>query len=128
MNLEIERTGFILYTRKYKECADFYKETLGLKVFYHKDELTCFEFGGSYLMVELGDKLDTEDVTLNRELTCLRINVKNVKDACQILKKSNIPFQYNEFNWGTIAKFRDPDHNLIAFRSDKEHVLDLQNS
>ncbi len=127
MNLEIENTGFILYTRKFKDCIKFYKDVLGLKVMYTKEDLTCFEFGGSYLMVELGDKLEVPDVILNRDLTCLRINVKDVKKACHILDKAQITYSYNEFEWGTIAKFKDPDGNLIGFRSNQEHVTDQQN-
>ena len=53
------------------------------------------------------------------------MNVDNVKKACQILEKHNIPYDYKEFTWGAIAKFRDPDGNLIGFRSAIEHRRDI---
>ena len=107
----------------------FYKNVLGLNVLYKKETLTCFDFNGSYLMVEIDDEKD--DKTINqskRDRFCLRINVENVKEACRVLKKHAIPYDYHENSWGTVAKFRDPDGNLIGFRSAKEHVMDAENS
>ena len=123
--MEKVKTGFILYTINYKACVAFYGNVLGLKVLYTKETLTCFEFGGSYLMVEIDD-VTNEKISEppKRDRICLRLNVLNVKDACESLKKNKIDFDYNEFDWGTIAKFRDPDGNLIGFRSAKEHESD----
>ncbi len=116
------QTGFILYVVKYKECISFYKEILGLKILYENETLTCFDFLGSYLMVEIDDEfVGTERPQLDSDRTCIRINVTNVKDACRILDENSITYRYSEFDWGTIAKFRDPDGNLIGLRSAKEH-------
>jgi len=123
--MEIEKTGFILYTIKYESCVKFYKDVLSLDILYVKEGLTCFEFGGSYLMVELDD--ETSDILPSlplRDRTCIRINVKNVKEACKKLDEHNVDYTYNELEWGTIAKFRDPDGNLIGFRSAQEHETD----
>ena len=123
--MQIEKTGFILYTIKYDACVNFYENTLGLEVLYRKKALTCFDFLGSYLMVEVDDETDQTEPTLPaRDRTCIRINVPNVKEACKLLDASNIPYSYGEFDWGTIAKFRDPDGNLIGFRSTKEFRAD----
>lgn len=123
--MEIVETGFILYTINYNECVKFYKEILGLKVLYAKNELTCFDFHGSYLMVEVDDETELTQVEDNfRDRTCIRLNVKNVKDACKALDQNNIEYTYGEYDWGIIAKFRDPDNNLIGFRSAKEHQTD----
>jgi len=77
-------------------------------------------------MVELNDETtETEASTPTRDRTCLRLNVSDVKAACKILDEKSITYTYDEYAWGTIAKFRDPDGNLIGFRSAKEHVEDI---
>lgn len=125
--MNIEKTGFILYTINYEACVNFYQNTLSLPVLYKKDMLTCFDFYGSYLMVEIDDETEhTESSIPDRDRTCLRINVADVKSACQVLDQQGIAYRYGEYEWGTIAKFRDPDGNLIGFRSAKEHKQDMQ--
>lgn len=125
--MKVLKTGFILYTINYQDCISFYKNTLGLNVLYKNESLTCFDFYGSYLMVEIDDETDETELSLpSRDRTCIRLNVENVKKACEVLDKNDISYSYNEFDWGTIAKFRDPDGNLIGFRSAKEHVQDIE--
>lgn len=120
--MQILKTGFILYTINYEACVSFYGKTLGLKVLYSNEMLTCFDFYGSYLMVEIDDETEETNASLpSRDRTCIRLNVQNVKEACEVLDKNSIAYDYGEFDWGTIAKFRDPDGNLIGFRSAKEH-------
>lgn len=123
--MNIQKTGFILYTINYEACLHFYGSVLGLKVLYQKESLTCFDFNGSYLMVEIDDETDkVESLAPTRDRTCIRLNVDNVKEACKILDDNNIPYNYGEYDWGIIAKFRDPDGNLIGFRSAQEHEDD----
>ncbi len=120
--MTIQQTGFILYTIEYEKCVAFYENVLKLDVLYRREQLTCFDFHGSYLMVELDDETTETVVTLpKRDRTCLRLNVPDVKEACKVLEEHSIPYDYYEFDWGTIAKFRDPDGNLIGFRSAQEH-------
>ena len=127
--MKIEKTGFILYTINYRACLDFYKNILGLKILYQKETLTCFDFHGSYLMVEIDDETNiTQSSPPKRDRTCLRINVENVKEACSNLDEHNIPYNYGEYDWGTVAKFRVPDGNLVAFRSAREHEEDSENA
>ncbi|MEO0897248.1 MAG: VOC family protein [Bacteroidota bacterium] len=123
--MELVQSGFILYTIRYKECVFFYEEVLRLPVLYRKEMLTCFEMGGSYLMVEVDDETEEKIPTpVKRDRTCLRFNVQDVKQACELLDAHGIAYSYGEYDWGTIAKFRDPDGNLIGFRSAKEHEED----
>lgn len=125
--MKIHKTGFILYTINYKECILFYERQLELKVLYRRESLTCFDFHGSYLMVEIDDETTLTKPSLpDRDRICIRFNVGNVKKACEVLEKNAIPYDYHEFDWGTIAKFRDPDGNLIGFRSAKEHESDIE--
>ena len=48
--------------------------------------------------------------------TCLRINVKDVKAYSNRLKSVGVKVDYQEHEWGTVAKFFDPDGNLCAFK------------
>lgn len=127
--MKIAKTGFILYTINFKDCVKFYRDILGLKVLYEKKDLCCFDFQGSYLMVEVDDTTDLSKPEDNfRDRTCIRLNVENVKVACEVLDQNKIEYSYGEYDWGTIAKFRDPDNNLIGFRSAKEHIEDIAGS
>lgn len=124
--MNISKTGFILYTINFEKCVEFYRDLLGLEVLYVKKDLCRFDFYGSYLMVEVDDMTDLKSPEENfRDRSCIRFNVDNVREACKILDQNNINYSYAEFDWGTIAKFRDPDNNLIGFRSAKEHSIDI---
>jgi len=54
--MKFNRTGIILYTINYTECVHFYKNKLGLNKMFENENLTCFEFGNSYLMLEIDDE------------------------------------------------------------------------
>lgn len=82
--------------------------------------LTCFEFGESYLMVELDDEYNGQKIETERTKTCLRMNVPNVKLLSEKLTAQNIIVDYQEHSWGTIAKFYDPDGNLCAFKDNEK--------
>ncbi len=114
--MQFDRTGIILYTLKYAECISFYKEVLQLKVLFSTNELTCFDFGGCYLMVEVDDEYDGRKEDYVRTRTCLRMNVKDVKYWADLLTNQGIQNSYQEHSWGTITKFEDPDGNLLAFK------------
>ena len=115
--MKFTRTGFILYVNKYLECVIFYRDILGLVILFKTEELTCFEFGDSYLMVELDDSIDSKLMHGNHS-QCLRINVKNVKECSDELEAKGLDVDYQEHSWGTVAKFKDPDGNLCAFKDD----------
>lgn len=118
--MEFDRTGIILYTINYKKCIEFYENILGLNKMFENENLTCFEFGQSYLMVELDDEYSGEIIESARTKTCLRMNVANVKILAEKLVAINIKVDYQEHSWGTIAKFFDPDGNLCAFKDSKK--------
>jgi lactoylglutathione lyase len=123
--MEIKTTGCIIYAIKYQDCIRLYRDVLNLEVMYEKESLTCFQFGQSYLMVEIAD--DEDEIFDNisvRDRTCLRINAENVMGWCELLDSNDIPYELNQYDWGTIAKFRDPDGNLIGIRSAREHEID----
>ena len=117
--MRFDKTGIILYTIRYEECVDFYGNILELKRMFSKDTLTCFEFGGAYLMVEIADDYKTEEVHSDRIKTCLRMNVPDVKRLADKLIAEGIAVDYQEHSWGTVAKFLDPDGNLCALRDSR---------
>lgn len=91
-----------------------------------KDTLTCFEFGGCYLMVEIDDEFIGKEGNIQRTKTCLRMNVRNVKELTEKLTLQNINVNYQEHSWGTVAKFHDPDGNLCAFKDSPSFEQQLQ--
>jgi len=120
MRMEFDRTGLILFTIVYKKCVDFYENILGLNKMFESENLTCFEFGQSYLMVELDDEYNGQKTGIERTKTCLRMNVLNVRILADKLTSKNIKVEYQEHSWGTIAKFFDPDGNLCEFKDSKK--------
>ena len=124
--MNFDRTGIILYTLEYAKCVEFYKETLGLKVLFESDGLTCFEFGQAYLMVEIDDEYDGSKGEDARIKTCLRINVPNVRQFADRLSSNGIEVDYQEHAWGTVAKFYDPDGNLCAFKDSAKFEKQIQ--
>ncbi|MCK0157675.1 glyoxalase/bleomycin resistance/dioxygenase family protein [Cellulophaga sp. F20128] len=114
--MKFDRTGIILYTIAYKKCVDFYENTLELTKIFETEELSCFEFGKSYLMVELDDEYHGKKTPDERIKTCIRMNVPDVKAVADKLVSKHIAVDYQEHSWGTIAKFYDPDGNLCAFK------------
>jgi len=123
-----DRTGIILYTINYKACVNFYTNILELKKMFETDALTCFEFGDSYLMVEIDDEYKTDTIETFRIRTCLRMNVPNVKSLANKLAAKGILVDYQEHSWGTIAKFFDPDGNLCAFKDSQKFEKQIANT
>ena len=118
--MKIERTGLILYVVKYDECVLFYKDIMNLDILFKNEELTCFDFFGTYLMVEREDRNEflESDIGMPENFSCLRMNVANVKEFSDQLKTKGVAVNYQEHLWGTIAKFKDPNGNLIAFKDE----------
>jgi lactoylglutathione lyase len=115
--MSFTRTGVILYVRHYLECVAFYRDVLELPILFDNDDLTCFEFGGAYLMVEIDDRVPPAERSMP-EPSCLRFNVPNVRQRADALLERGIAVDYQEHAWGTVAKFHDPDGNLCAFKDD----------
>jgi len=115
--MELTRAGFILYVLEYPECVSFYRDTLELPVLFDTEELTCFEFGSSYLMVEFDDREPPGDRGVPN--SCLRMNVPSVRQSADWLVEKGVAVDYQEHGWGTIAKFYDPAGNLCAFKDDE---------
>ncbi len=125
--MDIKKTGVILYTEAYEATVDFYKKVFDLPTLYVKENLTCLDFNGSYLMIELDDEESLKQEE-GRAKFCIRFNVDDVKAACKQLDKHAVSYDYYETDWGQLAKFRDPDGNFVGIRSAKEHEEDINKS
>lgn len=124
--MKVSRTGHILYVKNYEACISFYSKSLKLPVLFKNEDLTCFDFFGSYLMVEKEDDLDDlNDHSEKRNYSCIRINVEDVKHHSDELKNQNIAVDYQEHSWGIVAKFNDPDGNLIAFKDEESFAKQI---
>lgn len=125
--MKIERTGLILYVRAYEKCIAFYTDVLNLSVLFQNEELTCFDFFGTYLMVEREDRFEyLEDDSSIKNYSCLRINVDDVKTVSEDLKKQGVQVDYQEYSWGKAAKFKDPEGNLIAFKDEESFAKQIE--
>ena len=125
--MNISRTGHILYVKNYEACVSFYLKSLRLPILFRNDDLTCFDFYGTYLMVEKEDRVDyIKDDSKTRNYTCLRINVEDVKKHSDELKNKDIAVDYQEHSWGKVAKFKDPDGNLIAYKDEESFAKQNQ--
>jgi len=72
-------------------------------------------------MIELDDEPQNEtNLESDRIKTCLRMNVADVKSIANKLIQKNIDVNYQEHSWGTIAKFFDPDKNLLALKDSEK--------
>ena len=68
------------------------------------------------MVEELDDTYDGTREDAARIKTCLRMNVPNVKSLVAHLTRHGVEVDYQEHEWGTVAKFFDPDGNLCAFK------------
>ena len=125
--MQISRTGHILYVKNYEACVSFYSQLLKLIILFKNEDLTCFDFFGTYLMIEREDREDyLSDNSENRNYSCIRINVEDVKRHSDELKSQNIAVDYQEHSWGKVAKFKDPDGNLIAFKDEESFAKQIE--
>ncbi len=125
--INIIRTGHILYVNNYCDCVDFYKDKLQLPILFQQEQLTCFDFYGTYLMIEQEDRKDYLQLKKpQKNFSCIRINVSDVQQVAILLSAKNINVDYNEYPWGKTAKFYDPDGNLLAFKDEEGFLKQLQ--
>jgi lactoylglutathione lyase len=125
--MQISRTGHILYVKNYEACISFYGQSLKLPILFRNEDLTCFDFFGTYLMVEKEDRDEyVNDHSDHRIYSCIRMNVDDVKYHADQLTNQNIPVDYQEHSWGKVAKFKDPDGNLIAFKDEESFAKQIE--
>jgi lactoylglutathione lyase len=125
--MEVTRTGLILYVKHYEACLQFYAEILELPVLFSTENLTSFDFFGTYLMVEKEDRVVyLKDISEMKNTQCIRMNVVDVFGVSESLKSKNIQIDYQEHSWGNVAKFKDPEGNLLAFKDEEGFAKQIE--
>ncbi len=108
--------GIILGTERFDECLRFYKDTLGLPVWFEKDRLVCLRFGDGYLMIETGGIARGGRKTNAQNPTMLRFNVDDVEAVAGLLQENGVDVQVKEYDWGIVGTFIDPDGNACELK------------
>ena len=120
--MEVARTGIILNVEKFDECISFYKDLFGLKVLFEEQygefKLTCFAFGGSYLMVETDGYAKPEGKSLRENSTKLRFNVSDIEGALERIIGYGIEAKITTNDWGSTINIFDPDGNRVGVRDE----------
>jgi lactoylglutathione lyase len=106
----------LLRTENYEQCVEFYSKVLELPVRYQKPELTNFQFGGSYLLLEKAWEPSPREIRERKNPPfLLRINVEDVEAAVRKVRAKGIEVHHASYDWGEVGNFRDPGGNLVEF-------------
>ena len=94
----------------------FYRDILGLPVWFEKDGLVCLRLGDGYLMVETGGVARAGRTSNAKNPTMLRFNVDDVPLAAAELERRSVAVAVRTFSWGGVGRFLDPDGNACDLR------------
>ena len=120
--MEFVHTGIILNTEHYDDCVVFYRDLFGLPVLHEKRSgdfrLTCFAFGGAYLMVETGGSASAAEKTIEQSPAKLRFNVMDMDATLKRINDFGLNAKIEKFAWGETINICDPDGNRIGIRDE----------
>lgn len=108
--------GIILGTERFDACVVFYRDTLGLPVWYEKPGLVCLRFGDGYLMIETGGMARPGRKANSENPTMLRFNVPDVERAASALESKGVSVLVKTYGWGIVGTFVDPDGNACELK------------
>lgn len=108
--------GIILGTERFEDCVAFYRDLLGLPVWFEKDGLVCLRFGDGYLMVEHGGVARDGRKAQSENPTMLRFNVDDVAASARMLRAQGVDVDEKRFDWGEVGTFLDPDGNACELK------------
>jgi lactoylglutathione lyase len=114
---EIKTHGIILGTERFDACVSFYRDTLGLPVWFKKPGIVCLRFGSGYLMIETGGVARDGRKAQSENPTMLRLDVETVEDAAKELRQRGIDVEVKTFEWGVVGTFVDPDGNACELKN-----------
>jgi lactoylglutathione lyase len=117
LKLNIRTHGIVLGTERFDACVAFYRDVLGLPVWYEKHELVCLRFGDGYLMIETGGVARDGRKSQSENPTMLRFNVDDVAAAADDLRQCGIEIDVQIHSWGTVGTFLDPDGNMCELKN-----------
>ena len=114
---EVTQTfGIILGTERFDECVTFYRDTLGLPLWFEKDGLVCLRFGDGYLMIEGGGHARNGRKPNSENPTMLRFNIQDVAATAASLQDKGVVVQLASYPWGEVGTFTDPDGNACELK------------
>ncbi|MCF7699339.1 VOC family protein [Loktanella sp. M215] len=117
--------GIILLTERFDACVAFYRDTLGLPVWFEKPGLVCLRFGGGYLMIEQEGVAAPGRKSVQQNPTILRFNVADVRAMAAMMTAAGIDVTVKDYDWGTIGTFIDPDGNTCGLKNADDPFFDL---
>ena len=117
-SVDSARTGIILNVEKYRECVAFYKDLFGLKVLFETPDLTCLDYHGCYLMIEMEGVAKPEGKSMKENSTKLRFNVPDVEQALQRVRAYGLQANIEKHPWGSTINIHDPDGNRVGIRDE----------
>lgn len=124
MTLEIVTPGLILGTERFDACVAFYRDVIGLPVWYEKPGLVCLRFGDGYLMVEGGGVARDGRKRQDENPTMLRFNVADVAAEADKLRAAGVDVAVRQFDWGLVGTFVDPDGNACELKNSDDPYFD----
>jgi lactoylglutathione lyase len=117
LHLAVRTHGIILETERFDACVGFYRDVLGLAVWFEKPGLVCLRFGNGYLMIETGGVARNGRKPQSENPTTLRFNVDDVEGTAHQLRSAGIEVIVEPFDWGIVGTFRDPDGNACQLKN-----------
>ncbi|GAA0585937.1 VOC family protein [Halomonas salifodinae] len=129
MRTNVFRYGIILNAQNYNECVAFYRDLFELPVLFEKNDgdfqLTCFEYGHGYLMVEQGGTAKIDGKTIEESSFKLRFNVSDIVKALAEIQSWGIKASISENPWGRVINIYDPDGNRVGVRDESGFVQQI---
>lgn len=116
--MKLNRAGIIINTKHYEACVAFYRDLFGLKELFRQDDLTCFDFMGSYLMIETEGAARPEGKGIAECPHKLRFNVPDIEEALKSVRAYGIDAKIERFDWGAVINLHDPDGNRVGIRDE----------
>lgn len=113
---ELITPGLILGTERFDDCVAFYRDILGLPVWFEKDGLVCLRFGSGYLMIETGGHAVEGRKSNRMNPTMLRFNVADVRACAETLRTQGVAVEVTQYEWGLVGTFLDPDGNVCELK------------
>ncbi len=109
--------GIILFVEKFDECVVFYRDKIGLPVWFEKDGLCCLRFGSAYLMIETNGVKKGSQKAVEENPTIIRFNVNGVAASAILLEAQGVSVKLSHYDWGTTGAFLDPDGNVCELKN-----------
>jgi len=108
-----------IFSLNWQESFNFYRDTLGLSVWFNDAESgwAQFDLGGVYLGLERCEPTDSETRQLVGRFVGVSLRVSNIEQIYSELRTNGVEFiapPEKQVWGGTLAHFKDPDANVLT--------------